>query len=1017
MAGKYIILFSLLLCGPGRGLVQAQAQSQLQGQAPSQSPLQTQSWKVAYDSARACRARRAIQPALAYYQKAKTLIGADSGHTDPYIRIVRGIADMQYAGGKQPDAIVSYKEERALLEVVYGKQDSNYANNSFRLGTLYARNHQEDLAVPYFLETKEIRGKIFPKNSIVYLGTCLMLANVYNGKGDYGHAEKMYLEIKQNLEAIGDSTDNTYAICCNGLCIIYIGRGEYEAAERLALITLRIRGSAVGVHDVSYVPSCLTLANLYLRMGLFEKAEPLYVRAKDILEEKYTKDNADYIGSCIPLAALYYQMGRYGQAEALYLEAKQWLGRPGAMADNPILFAQTCNNLANLFIAEGEYGKAAAEETEAGKIWAGLPPEDPSHAIHANTLGAAYQGLGDYKKSEACFWEARKLWKQQLGTAHQYYTGNTKSLAQLYWRTGEYGKADSFYTESLQSNLRQVNKLFLFTSETEKQSVISNAGGAEDEYYSLLWQPGLAIRADKAYDITLADRNIILSSSRHLRDMVHRSGDSALIDLYNRWIRLKQSLADFYSGTTVGNAQELQETEEKAGQLEKELTRHSEALQPMFKQADVDWKGVREKLGPDEAAIEFVRFHYFNGGRWTDSVYYLALVLRKDRPYPVKVPLFEKASLDSLLAMGGSRDNRPAGALYTRGAGVSGGNAYSLRLYQLVWQPLEKALKGVKTIYFAPAGSLYRIAFAALPVSGEELLSDRYRLVQLSKTSDLVEGRKEGVAAGDKVYLYGGVKYGDGAAGGGSGSGPAAAGQDGESWNYLPGTVTEVDSIRKYGEERGLSVTVVSGLNANEESIKGLNGLGYPTVLHLASHGFYYPGLGDSTGRGASGAAGASGGSGTVGSSGAFVPGRVFKESTNPLMRSGIVLAGGNDTWNGRKAVGGEDGILTSYEVANLYLPSIRLVVLSACETALGDVQGSEGVYGLARAFKMAGVQSLIMSLWKVPDAATAEFMGDFYRHLFGKESVEEAFFQAQGDMKKKYRNQPDQWAAWILVR
>jgi CHAT domain-containing protein len=112
-----------------------------------------------------------------------------------------------------------------------------------------------------------------------------------------------------------------------------------------------------------------------------------------------------------------------------------------------------------------------------------------------------------------------------------------------------------------------------------------------------------------------------------------------------------------------------------------------------------------------------------------------------------------------------------------------------------------------------------------------------------------------------------------------------------------------------------------------------------------------------------------------------------------------------------------DDGILTAYEVSNLYLPNTRLVVLSACETGLGDIQGSEGVYGLQRAFKMAGVQNLIMSLWKVPDVETAEFMEIFYSNLFDGKSVNNAFYLAQTQMKNKYRAEPYKWAAWILVQ
>jgi CHAT domain-containing protein len=146
--------------------------------------------------------------------------------------------------------------------------------------------------------------------------------------------------------------------------------------------------------------------------------------------------------------------------------------------------------------------------------------------------------------------------------------------------------------------------------------------------------------------------------------------------------------------------------------------------------------------------------------------------------------------------------------------------------------------------------------------------------------------------------------------------------------------------------------------------------------------------------------------------------GKVFQQADNPLFRSGLLFAGANAAWNGKFTEGQEeDGILTAFEVSNLYLPNTKLVVLSACETALGDIKGSEGVYGLQRAFKMAGVKNLVMSLWKVPDEATSDFMQLFYKNMFQGKPIDLSFYETQKQMKNKYRNEPYQWAAWILVK
>lgn len=128
-----------------------------------------------------------------------------------------------------------------------------------------------------------------------------------------------------------------------------------------------------------------------------------------------------------------------------------------------------------------------------------------------------------------------------------------------------------------------------------------------------------------------------------------------------------------------------------------------------------------------------------------------------------------------------------------------------------------------------------------------------------------------------------------------------------------------------------------------------------------------------------------------------------------------MILAGGNYAWAGNKPVEGvEDGIVTAYEISQLNLSNTELLVLSACETGLGDVKGSEGVFGLQRAFKMAGVKKMIVSLWQVPDKETAELMISFYSNWFKGKTIKDAFAQAQAEMRKKYS--PFYWAAFVLV-
>jgi len=237
-----------------------------------------------------------------------------------------------------------------------------------------------------------------------------------------------------------------------------------------------------------------------------------------------------------------------------------------------------------------------------------------------------------------------------------------------------------------------------------------------------------------------------------------------------------------------------------------------------------------------------------------------------------------------------------------------------------------------------------------------------------------------------------------------------------EIWSYLEGSKTETQAINQIVSKKKKDVSYYSGSNATEELFKSTAPKG--TVLHIATHGFFYadPELIEEK---------------TVVSSEeededlAFRGGKEgfgvksFVMNKNPLMRSGIVLAGANDVWNRtsmKDAEGNsiEDGVLTAQEVITIDMRNTELVVLSACETGLGDIKGAEGVYGLQRSFKMAGVNYLIMSLWEVPDAETAEFMTAFYKNLAKSGDIKESFSKTQLEMRFKY--DPYYWAAFVLI-
>ncbi|MBK8700522.1 MAG: CHAT domain-containing protein [Saprospiraceae bacterium] len=229
--------------------------------------------------------------------------------------------------------------------------------------------------------------------------------------------------------------------------------------------------------------------------------------------------------------------------------------------------------------------------------------------------------------------------------------------------------------------------------------------------------------------------------------------------------------------------------------------------------------------------------------------------------------------------------------------------------------------------------------------------------------------------------------------------------QTGGLWNALKYSVKEADQINELFKQQGITTTLLKGEEATEEAFKlvGLMGEKSPEVMHISTHGYYFSvkEYEDAVRQGIR-----------------EDEGSMFRRIDHPFIRTGLILAGGNEAWNpeNKFAWMGEDGILTSYEISQLNLRHTQLVVLSSCESGLGDIHGDEGVFGLPRAFRIAGVKNLIFSLWQVPDYHTKELMIEFYHNLMnGRMPLRTAFRQAQQAMRHK-GYEPYYWAGFVLM-
>ncbi|MEP3388646.1 MAG: CHAT domain-containing protein, partial [Reichenbachiella sp.] len=302
-------------------------------------------------------------------------------------------------------------------------------------------------------------------------------------------------------------------------------------------------------------------------------------------------------------------------------------------------------------------------------------------------------------------------------------------------------------------------------------------------------------------------------------------------------------------------------------------------------------------------------------------------------------------------------------------------------------------LSDTKRIYLSSDGVYNKININTLyDTKKKEYVFDKYAIDLLSNTKELTEGSTSNqTPQASRASIFGFPDY---ELGGGEAVASTASTERGfeSGISALPGTLEEINNIVKTLDQNFWKYEKFEAAEANEVNVKQVDN---PKLLHIATHGFF---MSDMTIK-----ADANEGIQTQ------------EARYNPLLRSGLLLAGASKTFQGQPLPYNEDGILTAYEAMNLNLDETELVVMSACETGLGEVKNGEGVYGLQRAFIVAGADNLIMSLWKVNDETTQKLMSRFYSNWLGGETKKDAFRQAIKSLKKEYK-QPYYWGAFVIL-
>lgn len=838
--------------------------------------------------------------------------------------------------------------------------------------------------------------------SITFANNCNMLGSVYGAVGNFEKAFFLLNKSEAYFLEKDDTLNFYFPTLLANKGISYILYGDVKKAELSLKRSIEIY-QQIGIKDH---PNCLQakayLANVYGKLRMNEKGMDLLKNnIGQILE-----NNSHTIADVIILSAystLLAQSYRFEEADTLNMLALSIVEKL-AGKDSQLYFA-TLGNLGNSYLDQNKMERAVEYCTEAVK---GLKSKSTKAINFYTTLIIANKKLGKNEESKRILSEVLSSLKPsenlfspdfQHFLSHSIATLTSPSdTALLRHCAGLFFPSVIDFIYHHFPMLTEKEKLQYL----ERQQIGIQTGGMGGMFFSPLRNDPQTARY--FYDLSLAFKGILLEDMNRLGDAIVEKGSPDLKRLYGEWKGNRQVLTKQYGLDSLQrqlSAEDLYSLQRKTDNLEIHLGVLSASFRKTL--ADVRWQDIREyliKTDEETAAIEFIHFRLVKDGlQFSDSIIYCALILRKDSPSPQLVWLFNGLDLRKDLNIKASSDITEFENIYMAGN----------KMYNRIWKPLAPFLSGVREIYFSPSGLLNQVAFNGILCPDNQLLSDKYILKQVGSTRDILllkkqeEGRRPFSQPGTALVV-GGIPYDT-------------------SYNCTEKVLQPEKSIDLDPEMRRLkcnklpdlegslritlfldslfrakhwNIQTLSGCAASEGNLKLLLAKGLsPRIIHIDTHGIIEVKPSDTT----------------------IV--QLYPElPDNALNYASLAFAGFNNKCNNphqRSPAG--DGEIFATEFRDLNLSGTELVVLSACKSSIGPTNGEEGMFGLQRAFRLAGARHVLATLYDVGDVATAVFMEYLYQNLLNGKDISSALRLAQNQMRQhKDYYHPYYWVGYVLL-
>ena len=921
--------------------------------------------------------------AIAYFERARvTLKSLGLTGTTDYSNSLNNLAYLYLQDGNYPQAATTADELLANDRKLYSAEAPEFVQSVLSVAEIY-------LEVDRLKQAERILISSLRYQEKSSLGRGLLLnrlGELYTYTGSYSRASEVLTEALDVVGEMAGEESAEYVSTAVNLGILYMSQGKYPEAEEIFEVAL----THVDPSEPAY-PSLLNNQALVLQsLGQLDRAEKALRKIKTIDSLSVGTMHPDYAIILSNLGLIYADLKKYAEAEELLNNA---LAIQKANKETRTLsYARKLNNLAKVRQRSGSPKTAVPLLQEALSIFRkSMGKESPEYATAAFNLGVALWKAGKADEGYRYLKLSAALRAAVLGKNHPQYAESLLKIAEYQWEKKFIKDARQSFSAAFENYYFQIAEIFPVLTEEEKSKFFyTNIRSGFDKFNSFALEnqetdPALV---GDIYNYIVNTKGAIILATEKVKSSIQASGDTELIQKYEGWVTTREQIAKLFSLSQ--QHPQLDSLQQAANQLEKELARKSAIFENQFGGRQANVKDIQRVLKEGEAAVEVLRYNrYKPGGERTDEVVYAFVVITNEtavQPTLIKLPAGNDLDAKYLrFYRNNIKYDLPDDVSYTQ-----------------YFQTLADHLKSRKVtrIFFSPDGVYNQINLNTLrDPATKHFAIDDFDIRLVTNTRELLE-QKAGKVGDESAFLIGFPKFNLDTAELHRDPGHSATRSANRNWrggllrymrgedgiSELPATEIEIKKIAKLFGERS---TIHTARDASERIAKTVNN---PVVLHIATHGYF---LEDNPSPSEHG----------------------MTYISNPLLNAGLMLAGAENFLRTGEPVdeNGDDGILTAYEAMNLKLDGTQLVVLSACETALGDVRNGEGVYGLQRAFKLAGTKSIVMSLWNVDDEATQELMTIFYEEMLNAGHVHEAFRIAQQKVKEKYPS-PFYWGAFVMV-